>query len=106
MVEGLRRCGFRCDFPKGSYFALADHSRFGFEDDFSFCRHLVEHGKVAAIPPGAFYVNKRKAASLVRFAFCKKLETIDAALVRLEEYRARFEEGAFAGAGGARAARA
>jgi aspartate/methionine/tyrosine aminotransferase len=106
MVHGLRGCGFTCDLPKGSYFALADHSSFGFDDDFAFCRHLVEHGKVAAIPPGAFYVNKRKAASLVRFAFCKKLETIDAALERLALYRQRFEAGAFDGAGGARAARA
>jgi aspartate/methionine/tyrosine aminotransferase len=96
MVHGLRACGFECDLPKGSYFALANHARFGFADDFAFCRHLVEHGKVAAIPPGAFYVNKAKAASLVRFAFCKKLETIDAALERLSVYRDRFERGEFA----------
>jgi aspartate/methionine/tyrosine aminotransferase len=96
MVHGLRQCGFSCDLPKGSYFALANHARFGFADDFAFCRHLVEHGKVAAIPPGAFYVNKQKAASLVRFAFCKKLETIDAALERLAAYAARADAGEFA----------
>ena len=89
MVAGLRRAGFACELPKGSYFALADHSAFGFEDDFAFCRHLVEHGGVAAIPPGAFYVNKAKARALVRFAFCKRLETIDAALERLAAYAAR-----------------
>jgi aspartate/methionine/tyrosine aminotransferase len=103
MVSGLRACGFTCETPQGSYFALADHSAYGFEDDFAFCRHLVEHGKVAAIPPGAFYWNKSKAKSLVRFAFCKKLETIEAALARLAEYRARFGSG---GGGGARDARA
>lgn len=90
MVEGLRRCGFSCDAPKGSYFALADHAGYGFEDDFAFCRHLVEHGGVAAIPPGAFYVNRAKARSLVRFAFCKRLETIEAALDRLSAYHQRF----------------
>ena len=93
MVGGLRACGFACDLPQGSYFALADHSAFGFPDDYAFCRHLVEHGGVAAIPPGAFYLNKQKAKSLVRFAFCKKDGTIDGALERLANYRARFQSG-------------
>jgi aspartate/methionine/tyrosine aminotransferase len=90
MVEGLVACGFRCERPEGSYFALADHSAFGFADDFAFCRHLVEHGRVAAIPPGAFYSNREHARPLVRFAFCKRMETIDAALERLKEYAERF----------------
>jgi len=91
MVAGLRACGLACETPHGSYFALADHSGFGFEDDFAFCRHLVEHGRVAAIPPGAFYRNKEKARTLARFAFCKKLDTIASAIERLKEYRERFE---------------
>ena len=95
MVSGLRACGLRCDSPQGSYFVLADHTAFGFADDFAFCRHLVEHGGVAAIPPGAFYANRHKARSLARFAFCKRDATIDGALERLAEYRARFEQGAF-----------
>lgn len=96
MVFGLRECGFTCDLPQGSYFALADHSSFGFADDFAFCRHLVEHGGVAAIPPGAFYANRSKAKSLVRFAFCKKDATIDGALERLAKYRAKFQSGELA----------
>jgi histidinol-phosphate/aromatic aminotransferase/cobyric acid decarboxylase-like protein len=93
MVQGLRACGLHCEPPQGSYFALADHSAFGFADDYAFCRHLVEHGGVAAIPPGAFYANKHKAKSLVRFAFCKKDATIDGALERLTEYHRRFQTG-------------
>jgi aspartate/methionine/tyrosine aminotransferase len=104
MVSGLRACGFRCETPEGSYFALADHSDFGFEDDFAFCRHLVEHGGVAAIPPGAFYLNKHKARSLVRFAFCKRDQTIDGALERLAGYRDRFHGRTRREAGGGRAA--
>ena len=94
MVEGVRASGFPCEVPQGSYFVLADHSAYGFEDDFAFCRHLVEHGKVAAIPPGAFYVDKSKAKTLVRFAFCKRMETISAALERLAVYRQRFGQAA------------
>lgn len=104
MVRGLRACGLRCELPEGSYFALADHSAFGFADDYAFCRHLVEHGGVAAIPPGAFYANKHKARSLVRFAFCKKDATIDGALERLAAYRRRFESGELLASGGAHAA--
>jgi L-glutamine---4-(methylsulfanyl)-2-oxobutanoate aminotransferase len=96
MVSGLRECGFTCEVPQGSYFVLANHAAFGFADDFAFCRHLVEHGRVAAIPPGAFYVNKAKAQSLVRFAFCKKTETIAAALERLSVYQSQCAAGAFA----------
>ena len=104
MVSGLRACGLRCESPQGSYFALADHSDLGFADDYAFCRHLVEHGGVAAIPPGAFYLNKQKARTLVRFAFCKKDATIDGALERLAKYRARFDSGEFAAAGTTNAA--
>ena len=96
MVHGLRACGFACDVPQGSYFALADHSAFGFADDFAFCRHLVEHGGVAAIPPGAFYLNRTKSKSLVRFAFCKKDATIDGALERMHAYCQRLSRGEFA----------
>ena len=103
MVAGLRACGLACETPQGSYFALADHSSFGFEDDFAFCRHLVEHGRVAAIPPGAFYRNKEKARTLARFAFCKKLDTIASAIERLREYRDRFEPRAGRAAGAATA---
>jgi N-succinyldiaminopimelate aminotransferase len=103
MVAGLRACGLACETPQGSYFALADHSSFGFEDDFAFCRHLVEHGRVAAIPPGAFYRNKVKARTLARFAFCKKLDTIASAIERLREYRDRFEPRAGRAAGAATA---
>ncbi|MEY3021169.1 MAG: hypothetical protein RIS86_365, partial [Planctomycetota bacterium] len=100
MVGGLVECGFRCDLPEGGYFALADHSSFGFADDRSFCHHLVEHGGVAAIPPGAFYANKEKARPLVRFAFCKTDATIDAALERLAAYARRFGAGAARGEAG------
>ena len=95
MIAGLNACGLRCTSPEGSYFALADHGAFGFADDMAFCRHLVEHGGVAAIPPSAFYFNKAKAKSLVRFAFCKRDETIDEALRRLSVYRDRSARGEF-----------
>jgi N-succinyldiaminopimelate aminotransferase len=58
-------------------------ARLGLADDHAFCRHLVEHVGVAAIPPSVFYHRKELGGSMVRFAFCKKAGTIDEACTRL-----------------------
>ncbi|MDQ2970800.1 MAG: aminotransferase, partial [Acidobacteriota bacterium] len=41
------------------------------------------HG-VAAIPPSVFYDHKKHGRSYARFAFCKKDETLETAVARLE----------------------
>jgi aspartate/methionine/tyrosine aminotransferase len=71
--------------PAGTYFVLADHTPFGFPDDVRFCKHLIEEVGVAAIPPSAFYHDPADGASLVRFAFCKDLATLDEAVRRMRE---------------------
>lgn len=89
ICAGLAEIGFTVYRPQGTFFVLADHSRFGFETDRAFCYHLVEHCKVAAIPPSVFYSRPEDGHRLVRFAFCKTDETIDTALDRLRGLRAR-----------------
>jgi aspartate/methionine/tyrosine aminotransferase len=89
LVEGLRDVGFEVYLPAGTYFVLADHSRFGFPGDVAFCRHLCEEIGVAAIPPSAFYHDPKDGARLVRFAFCKKEETLRSALERLRKLTKR-----------------
>lgn len=79
----LREIGMRVFTPAGTYFLLADHSLFGFGDDMEFCRYLTGEVGVAAIPPSAFYERKELARSLVRFAFCKRKETLERAIERL-----------------------
>ena len=44
---------------------------------------LTASAGVAAIPPTAFYENKSEGAKLVRFAFCKRDETLRGAVERL-----------------------
>ena len=83
LLRGLEDVGFLVQPPDGTYFVLADHTPFGFPDDVTFCRHLIEHVGVAAIPPSAFYHDPADGASLVRFAFCKDLETLDEAVRRM-----------------------
>jgi N-succinyldiaminopimelate aminotransferase len=84
----LSRIGFGARKPAGTYFLCADFTPFGFEDDVAFCRHLVEEIGVAAIPPSSFYEHKEHARGYVRFAFCKKRETLEAAVRRLEKLAA------------------
>jgi aspartate/methionine/tyrosine aminotransferase len=81
--KALAELGFVVYPAHGTYFIMADHSRFGFADDVSFCRHLTEKIGVAAIPPGVFYDNPDEGKRLVRFAFCKKKETLEKAVERL-----------------------
>jgi L-glutamine---4-(methylsulfanyl)-2-oxobutanoate aminotransferase len=84
LVSGLAELGFELRPPEGSYYVLADHTRFGFEDDGSFVRHLITEIGVAAIPPSSFYHGSDEGFRLVRFAFCKDERVLTQALERLQ----------------------
>jgi N-succinyldiaminopimelate aminotransferase len=85
LVAELSRVGFSVRPPQGTYFVCADFRPFGFDDDREFVRHLIEKVGVAAIPPSVFYDHPEHGRSYVRFAFCKKKETLEAAVARLEK---------------------
>ncbi len=85
----LREMGLRVSVPRGTYFIMADFTPLGLAgvtNDVSFCRWLIENLGVAAIPPTAFYSDTHKALGRdwVRFAFCKRQETLEAAAQRLK----------------------
>jgi N-succinyldiaminopimelate aminotransferase len=86
-VETLRRLGFTLEAPQGTYFAVTDVAQLGYEDDMSFCLKITTGCRVAAIPCSAFYTHKEVGKTLVRWAFCKGLETLDEAARRLESLR-------------------
>ncbi len=83
LATALAEIGFTVYPSHGTYFMMADHTRFGKGDDVSFCRYLTEHVKVAAIPPSSFYHTVSLGRPLVRFAFCKRRETIAGAIAKL-----------------------
>ncbi len=83
LVGGLRNLGFVVSHPDGAYYALADHTPFGFANDLAFVDHLIDVVGVAAIPPSAFYHRTDEGSRLVRFAFCKDDAVLEAALERL-----------------------
>ena len=80
----LTRIGFEVRPPQGTYFICAGFRRFGFEDDAAFARHIIEKAGVAVIPPSSFYDTPGGGKSYVRFAFCKKDETLRAAVERMQ----------------------
>jgi N-succinyldiaminopimelate aminotransferase len=88
----LQETGLRVSVPRGTYFIMADFTPLGIEgvtDDVGFCRWLIENIGVAAIPPTAFYSEAHKplGRNWVRFAFCKRPETLEAAAERLLKLR-------------------
>jgi aminotransferase len=85
LIPALEDAGFKCFRPRGAYYVMTDISALGFEDDISFTKYLVKHIGVAAVPGSSFYRDARVGARQVRFAFCKKLETLDAAAERLKK---------------------
>jgi aspartate/methionine/tyrosine aminotransferase len=84
LIEHLRRLGFRCEAPAGAYYVMCDFDAFGFDDDVAFAHYLVKEIGVAVVPGSSFYPHPEQGRRKVRFSFCKKLETLQAAIDRLE----------------------
>ncbi len=89
LVPALAAAGFRCFLPRGAYYVMSDISAFGYPDDISFARYLVQEIGVATVPGSSFYRDPRDGAQQIRFAFCKKPETLDEAVRRLAKLRVR-----------------
>jgi len=79
----LTSAGFRCFKPRGAYYIMTDISAFGFPDDVAFARYLVKEIGVAAVPGSSFYCNPAEGRTHLRFTFCKKETTFQAAAERL-----------------------
>jgi N-succinyldiaminopimelate aminotransferase len=91
LTAALTDIGFEVHDSAGTFFVCADPRPLGFADSTSFCAELPHRAKVAAIPMSAF-CDPESAHSdewnhLVRFAFCKRDETLNEAIRRLETLR-------------------
>jgi aspartate/methionine/tyrosine aminotransferase len=85
MLGILTEAGFKCFKPQGAYYIMTDISRFGFADDVSFARFLVEKAGIAVVPGSSFYDDPASGARQVRFTFCKKESTLAAAAEKLSK---------------------
>ena len=84
--SALVDAGFRCEKPQGAYYILADFSRLSDEPDHTFSMQLARDARVSPVPGSSFYSPTELGRSLVRFAFCKRLETLEEAGNRLRDF--------------------
>ncbi len=84
-VPVLERVGFKVLEPQGGYFIIASCDALT-RDVLEFSRFLVTEIGVAAMPVPLFHDPETRHLALpaLRFAFCKRMETLQAAATRLE----------------------
>ena len=83
LAEALMAAGFRIVVPEGAYYILADISALAQVGDVRFCDWLVREAGVAAVPGSSFYHDAEAGRHLIRFAFCKREDTLREAGHRL-----------------------
>lgn len=87
IVPVLQDVGLGCDYPEGAYYVMTDISEFGFDNDVDFTMHLIREIGVAVVPGSSFYYDPGLGKQQVRFCFCKKDETLEAAAEKLVRLR-------------------
>ena len=84
LSQGLEKAGLTTFTPEGTYFVTADIEKLGYEDGKQFCLDLPVQCGVVAVPNVVFYDNKDLGSTLIRFAFCKRLDVLEEAVERLQ----------------------
>jgi len=87
LCSALLEVGFDLDLPQGAYYVMANIEAFGVADDVAFSRHLVREVGVATVPGSSFFQDKALGRPYIRFCFCKRDATLDAAIERLRKLR-------------------
>ena len=86
LVAGLRAAGFGVTPPEGAYYLFADYRTVPALADLSptdAAMHLVTKVGVATVPGDNFYATGDDGSRYLRFAFCRSMETLEAAVERL-----------------------
>ena len=86
LYGGLRDAGFGCAPPQGAYYIMADFSDISDLDDVAFSHFMARECGVAPVPGSSFHSRPERGAMLVRFAFCKRSETLERAVTRLRSF--------------------
>jgi aspartate/methionine/tyrosine aminotransferase len=88
LSSALREAGFSFELPEGAYYILADFSALSDLPDTEFARWLTREIGVACVPGSSFRLDPERGRREVRFAFCKREETLKAAAARLRSLAA------------------
>jgi aminotransferase len=85
LVPALRAAGFRVHEPRGAYYVMTDIRDLvePGETDVTFAHRLIRDPGVAAVPGSSFFSRPELGVAKLRFAFPKRLETLQAAAERL-----------------------
>lgn len=89
LAGALTEAGFLFSLPQGAYYILADFSALSDTPDDVFARWMTADVGVATVPGSSFYGDGDLGRRFVRFAFCKKTETLARAAERLATLRAK-----------------
>jgi aspartate/methionine/tyrosine aminotransferase len=89
MCSALDEAGFKYAAPEGAYYILADFSEISDLESREFAIWLAKEVGVATVPGMSFYSRPELGRSVTRFAFCKKIETLEKAAERLVGLQAR-----------------
>jgi aspartate/methionine/tyrosine aminotransferase len=85
LCDALEKLGFGFRRPDGAYYVMCDTGRLDpAGDDVAFAERLVREVGVATVPGSSFYTNKELGRRKIRFAFPKRLETLQLAAERLQ----------------------
>ncbi len=79
----LAETGFEAPSPSGAYYVMANCAHLGMGDDVETAHRLVREHGIATVPGSSFFSHPQDGSHLVRFAFCKRLDTLEAAGDRL-----------------------
>jgi aminotransferase len=83
MAGVLRDVGFTFAMPEGAYYIFADFTGLSDLDDVTFAKWMAQEIGVATVPGSSFFSRREDGRRFVRFAFCKKDETLRRAAARL-----------------------
>jgi aspartate/methionine/tyrosine aminotransferase len=83
LMAALASAGFQAFRPAGAYYVMTDVSDLTDEDDVTFARRLTASPGVATVPGSSFYSRPELGRSKIRFAFPKRIDTLNAAAERL-----------------------
>jgi aminotransferase len=87
LLPALRELGFEVFQPHGAYYAMTDIHAFGARSDVEFATYLVRDIGVATVPGSSFYHDPALGRTKIRFAFPKRLETLERAVALLQRLR-------------------
>lgn len=88
LYNALVRTDLKPIKPDGAYYIMTNchdyMDKHDLKDSLDLALHLVKHGGIATVPGSSFYADTEKGKYQTRFCFCKKEETLNAAITKLK----------------------